>query len=73
MNLRRQVSKYVNGDLFVTYALKTSQGTTNVSVGVNNVANVQPPAVYNAPGLNTDPSAYDFLGRQAYVRLGQMF
>jgi outer membrane receptor protein involved in Fe transport len=72
-NLRREVSKYVNGDLFLTYALKTSQGMTNVSVGVNNVADVQPPAIYNGPALNADSSAYDFLGRQVYIRLGQMF
>jgi outer membrane receptor protein involved in Fe transport len=72
-NLRREVSKYVNGDLFLSYALKTSQGVTNVSVGVNNVANVQPPAIYNGPALNADSSAYDFMGRQVYIRLGQAF
>jgi outer membrane receptor protein involved in Fe transport len=72
-NLRREVSKYVNGDLFLSYALKTSQGTTNVSVGMNNVTNSQPPAIYNGPALNADESAYDFLGRQFYVRLGQLF
>jgi iron complex outermembrane recepter protein len=72
-NLRRQVDKYATGDLFFSYALKTSQGTTNVSVGMNNVLDVQPPAVYNGAALNADSSAYDFLGRQVYVRLGQMF
>jgi outer membrane receptor protein involved in Fe transport len=72
-NLRRTVPRYYNGDLFVNYALKSSQGTTNVSVGMNNVANVQPPAIYNGAALNADESAYDFLGRQFYVRLGQLF
>ena len=67
------MSEYVNADLFLTYALKSSQGTTNVTVGLNNVANAQPPAIYNGPALNADSSAYDFLGRQFYVRLGQMF
>jgi hypothetical protein len=33
----------------------------------------QLPAIYNGQALNTDSSVYDFLGRQVYVRLGQMF
>jgi len=73
LNLRRQVAKYATGDLFVSYALKTTQGTTQVSVGMNNALNVQPPAIYNGAALNADESAYDFLGRQFYVRLGQLF
>jgi len=72
-NLRRQVAKYANADLFFNYALKTSQGTTNIAVGLNNLANVQPPAIYNGGALNTDESAYDFMGRQFYIRLGQLF
>jgi outer membrane receptor protein involved in Fe transport len=72
-NLRRQVDKYAAGDVFFAYALKTSQGTTNVQIGINNVANTQPPFVYNGQALNTDESAYDFLGRQFYIRLGQLF
>jgi len=72
-NLRRTVSKYATGDLFFNYQLKTSQGTTSVAVGMNNVLNVQPPVIYNGQALNADESAYDFLGRQFYVRLGQLF
>src|SRR5207344_2901452 len=72
-NLRRQVDKYAAGDVFFAYALKTSQGTTNVQIGINNVANTQPPFIYNGQALNTDESAYDFLGRQFYIRLGQLF
>jgi iron complex outermembrane recepter protein len=72
-NLRRPVAKYANADLFLNYALKTSQGTTNIAVGMNNLANVQPPAIYNGGALNTDESAYDFMGRQFYIRLGQLF
>jgi iron complex outermembrane recepter protein len=72
-NLRRDVSKYGTGDLFVTYNLKTSQGTTSITAGMNNVVNVQPPIIYNGPALNSDESAYDFLGRQFYIRLGQLF
>ncbi|HEU4733846.1 MAG TPA: TonB-dependent receptor [Kofleriaceae bacterium] len=72
-NLRREVSSYATGDVFFNYGLKTSQGTTSVSIGVNNVVNAQPPAIYNGPALNADESAYDFMGRQFYVRLGQLF
>ncbi len=72
-NLRRDVSKYATGDVFVTYALKSAQGTTSITAGMNNVVNVQPVIIYNGPALNTDESAYDFLGRQFYIRLGQLF
>jgi len=72
-NLRRDVSKYATGDVFVTYNLKTSQGTTSITAGMNNVVNVQPVIIYNGAALNTDESAYDFLGRQFYIRLGQLF
>ncbi len=72
-NARRQVSKYADGDVFVDYGIKTSQGTTQVAVGVNNVANTSPPLIYNGPVLNTSESAYSFMGRQFYVRLSQLF
>jgi iron complex outermembrane receptor protein len=71
--LRRDVSKYATGDVFLTYNLKTSQGSTGITAGMNNVVNVQPPIIYNGPVLNADESAYDFLGRQFYVRLSQLF
>jgi outer membrane receptor protein involved in Fe transport len=70
---RRDVSKYVTGDLYLDYGLKSAQGTTRVTVGVNNVANVTPPTIYNGPALNSDESAYDFMGRQFYIRLSQLF
>jgi iron complex outermembrane receptor protein len=72
-NARRQVSKYADGDVFLDYALKTSQGTTMIAVGANNVANTSPPLIFNGPVLNTDESAYSFIGRQFYVRLSQVF
>lgn len=40
---------------------------------MNNVANVTPPIIYNGPALNADESVYDFMGRQFYVRLSQLF
>jgi iron complex outermembrane receptor protein len=72
-NARRQVSKYADGDVFLDYAIKTGQGTTQLALGVNNVANTSPPLIFNGPALNTDESAYTFLGRQFYVRLSQLF
>ncbi|HEY6180168.1 MAG TPA: TonB-dependent receptor, partial [Kofleriaceae bacterium] len=72
-NGRRDVGKYAQGDLFLAYALRSSQGTTSITAGVNNVTNAQPPIIYNGPALNTDSSAYDFMGRMVYVRLAQMF
>jgi outer membrane receptor protein involved in Fe transport len=73
INLRRDVASYATADLFVTYHLKTSLGTTSIAVGMNNVVNAQPPAIYNGATLNADASAYDFLGRQCYLRLSQLF
>ncbi|HET9626065.1 MAG TPA: TonB-dependent receptor [Kofleriaceae bacterium] len=72
-NGRRDVSKYATGDLFIDYALKSSQGTTRLSLGMNNVIDARPPIIYNGPALNTDESAYDFMGRMFYVRLSQLF
>ncbi len=40
---------------------------------MNNVVNAVPPAIYNGAALNADESAYDFLGRQSYLRLSQRF
>jgi len=71
--LPRQVSSYATGDLFANYSLKSRQGVTSLSVGVNNVINAQPAIIYTGPALNSDESAYDFLGRFLYVRLGQTF
>ena len=72
-NGRRNVSSYATGDLYLAYGLKSSQGTTSITLGMNNVANVTPPTIYNGPALNADESAYDFMGRQFYIRLGQLF
>src|SRR5262249_28083183 len=68
-NGRRKVAAYVNADLFVDYTMKSKQGTTRVSLGVNNVANIVPPVLYT-PTPNSDPSAYDFMGRYFYLRIG---
>ena len=71
-NAQRDVPAYFTGDIFADYTMKTSQGTTRVSVGVNNVANSDPPVIY-AGSPNSDAGAYDFMGRYFYLRLSQLF
>jgi iron complex outermembrane recepter protein len=72
-NGRRDVSRYATGDLFVDYSMKSSQGTTRITLGMNNVIDAKPPIIYNGPVLNADEATYDFMGRQLYVRLSQLF
>ena len=36
-------------------------------------ADVTPPLIYNGLAFNADESAYDFMGRYFYMRLGQLF
>jgi outer membrane receptor protein involved in Fe transport len=71
-NLVRTVPKYVTADVFADYTIKDTTGTTRFSLGVNNVANVDPPAIYT-PRPNSDASAYDFMGRYYYARVSQLF
>jgi outer membrane receptor protein involved in Fe transport len=72
-NARRQVSKYANADVFLDYGFKSAQGTTQIIAGMNNIADAAPPTIYNGAALNSDESAYDFMGRQFYLRLSQQF
>jgi hypothetical protein len=69
----RTVESYVPFDLFLSYNLKTRAGTTTISAGVQNVADLKPPYLYNAGSANSDPSTYDYLGRYFYARLAQAF
>jgi outer membrane receptor protein involved in Fe transport len=73
MPYSRDVGSYVTADLFVDYEAKSSAGTTRIAVGVNNVADATPKIVYNGAALNSDESAYDFMGRYFYLRLSQLF
>jgi len=72
-NLRRHVKAYATGDLFVDYGFKNPAGVMKIVAGMNNVVNAQPPRIYNGSTLNADPSAYDFVGRQFYLRINQAF
>ena len=70
---RRDVGAYAAGDLFVDYTLKSPAGQTRIAVGVNNITDAQPKIIYNGAALNSDESAYDFIGRYFYFRLSQLF
>jgi outer membrane receptor protein involved in Fe transport len=70
----RRVSSYMPFDLFASYTLRRWQlGTTTLVAGVNNVANIDPPYIYNAFAVNSDPSGYDYIGRFVYGRVTHTF
>jgi outer membrane receptor protein involved in Fe transport len=71
--LSRDVGRYFKLDLFGAYDLPSWLGRTTLQLGVNNVFNAAPPAIYNAAAGNSDAATYDFLGRMVYLRLSQLF
>jgi iron complex outermembrane recepter protein len=71
LHMERDVGAYSTFDLFASYAFKSTAGTTNVAVGVNNLFDAAPRTIYGALEPNSDPTAYDFMGRFVYIRLGQ--
>ncbi len=66
-----RVSAYNQWDTFVSYAFKSVGGRTTVGAGVRNVFDTKPPLVYDSFVPTSDPTAYDFIGRFFYVRIGQ--
>ncbi len=71
--LDREVDANITADLFASYALKSPAGTSSLTVGVNNVADQNPPVIYNGFLATSDASTYDFLGRFFYARFTQAF
>jgi len=69
----REVSDWYRLDLHASYALRSTGGTTALTVGVNNVLDRDPPAIYGAVSGDYDPTAYDLKGRWFYARLSQTF
>jgi iron complex outermembrane recepter protein len=59
-------------DLFASYTLKSDLGATQLSAGVRNVLNADPPQVFQSYIGYADTS-YDFIGRFVYARLEQRF
>jgi len=66
------VASYTAFDLYVSYALKSSLGTTSFAVGVRNVFDAAPPAVY-ASALTYADVNYEFVGRYVYGRIVHKF
>ncbi|ACY15811.1 TonB-dependent receptor plug domain-containing protein [Haliangium ochraceum] len=69
----REVSANVTADLFGTYTLESSVGTSRLTLGVNNVLDQRPAIIYNGFLATSDASTYDFLGRYFYARFVQQF
>jgi hypothetical protein len=67
----RDVPQWYRADVFGSYSFKSSAGKTELTIGVNNVVDRAPPALYGGLG-DYDPS-YDFKGRFYYTRLSQQF
>ncbi len=68
----RNVSSSTTFDLTAGYTLASSQGKTNLLVGVTNVFDAAPPWNYNAFANNSD-TIYDHMGRFMYARLSHAF
>ena len=71
LHMERNVGDYATIDAFVSYSFKSTAGTTSVAAGVNNLFDAAPRTIYGALEPNSDPTAYDFMGRFVYVRLTQ--
>jgi outer membrane receptor protein involved in Fe transport len=71
--LSREVSAYYLWDAFASYELEHRFGASNVAIGVRNVFDQAPPVIYNSFTPTSDPTAYDFLGRFAYLTVGHRF
>jgi len=66
------VDAYVAFDLHASYTLKAAPGTTSFAVGVRNVLDADPPAVYDSLFSYADPT-YDLVGRYVYGRIEHTF
>jgi iron complex outermembrane recepter protein len=71
-NPQRRIDAWYAFDAYASYALRSTAGRTSVAVGVQNLADKDPPYSFTAAAVNSDPG-YDFLGRFFYARLTQAF
>jgi len=69
----RQVGHNFVVDLNASYTLPSPLGRTTLALGINNVFDQAPQFVYAAPLANSDPSAYDYIGRFVYGRIQHTF
>ncbi len=66
------VSSYWNFNANVGYGFTSTQGKTNVTLGMTNLFNQAPPRNFNA-FANAADTAYDYMGRFFYARLNHTF
>lgn len=71
--LSRDVAKWYKADVYASYAVKSTAGTTTVALGVNNVLDRNPPTIYIGFQADSDAPTYDYMGRFIYARLTQQF
>ena len=69
MRRARDIGDHITADLWATMTLGMKPGNLALTVGVNNIADIDPPRVYNGFTATSEPTAYDFSGRQFYLRL----
>jgi len=67
-----RVPAYITFDAFVSYLLANPLGNTTLSFGVRNLADNNPPRVFNSFLSYADPQ-YDFAGRFIYGRVLHQF
>jgi len=67
----RRVQAHIQWDLFA--ALKSGASKTTLGAGINDVFNRAPSAIYDGFTAASDPTAFDFMGRFVYARLGHNF
>jgi iron complex outermembrane receptor protein len=68
---RNTVKAVIYHNLQIGYRLPDSE--TELSLGLNNVFDEQPPPSYSYPNQSFDPTTYDVPGRFAYLRVSQRF
>jgi outer membrane receptor protein involved in Fe transport len=66
----RNVPAWYDLGLFASYTFRTRMGKTAFMLGINNVVDESPPAIYS--GFGYDPG-YDFKGRFFYTRISQQY
>jgi outer membrane receptor protein involved in Fe transport len=65
---------YGTFDLNLGKVFTTSAGTTNIGFTIHNLFDAQPAPVYNTLAqTNSDPTAYDYVGRAYLIQLQQKF
>jgi outer membrane receptor protein involved in Fe transport len=71
--LRRRVASFYQLDVNAGYTFASRYGRTTLFVGILNFTDKAPPYVYSAALANSDPSAFDFVGRYIYGRIQHRF